>query len=79
MKLSFVGAAHEVTGSCHCIEVDDIKILVDCGYFETRQKAQAAIMAGDVKVNGETEFQRGKKLFPGDIVFFNGEEIKITE
>jgi len=31
MKLSFVGAAHEVTGSCHCIEVEDIRILVDCG------------------------------------------------
>ena len=37
------------------------------------------ILDGLVKVNGETEFQRGKKLFPGDIVFFNGEEIKITE
>ena len=31
MKLSFVGAAHEVTGSCHCIEVGDVRVLVDCG------------------------------------------------
>lgn len=29
------------------------KILTDMGYFETKSKAQAAIMAGDVRVNGE--------------------------
>ena len=28
------------------------KILVDNGYFETKSRAQAAIMAGDVKVDG---------------------------
>lgn len=31
MKLSFLGAAHEVTGSCHCLEVDGKVILIDCG------------------------------------------------
>ena len=31
MKLTFVGADHEVTGSCHCIEVGKKKILVDYG------------------------------------------------
>ncbi len=31
MKLIFVGAAHEVTGSCHYIEVGGKHILVDCG------------------------------------------------
>ena len=29
------------------------KILVDKGYFDTKSKAQGAIMAGDVKVNDE--------------------------
>lgn len=29
--LTFIGADHEVTGSCHYIEVGDKKILVDCG------------------------------------------------
>ncbi|MCR5261992.1 MAG: TlyA family RNA methyltransferase [Candidatus Gastranaerophilales bacterium] len=29
------------------------KILFDLGYFETKNKAQAAIMAGNVKINGE--------------------------
>lgn len=31
MKLTFVGAAHEVTGSCHCLEVGGKYILVDYG------------------------------------------------
>ena len=31
MKLMFVGAAHEVTGSCHYLEVNDKHILVDYG------------------------------------------------
>lgn len=31
MKLIFIGAAHEVTGSCHYLEVGDKHILVDCG------------------------------------------------
>lgn len=29
------------------------KVLFDKGFFETKNKAQAAIMAGDVKINGE--------------------------
>ncbi len=31
MKIEFLGAAHEVTGSCHYVEVGDKKFLVDCG------------------------------------------------
>ena len=31
MKLTFVGAAHEVTGSCHYMEVGDKKFCVDIG------------------------------------------------
>ena len=30
MKLTFNGAAHEVTGSCHCLEACNKKIIVDC-------------------------------------------------
>ena len=31
MKITFLGAAHEVTGSCTLIEVGDKKGIVDCG------------------------------------------------
>lgn len=31
MRLTFLGAAREVTGSCYYLEISDCKILVDCG------------------------------------------------
>ena len=31
MRLAFIGADHEVTGSCHFLEVGDTKVLIDCG------------------------------------------------
>lgn len=31
MKLEFLGAAHEVTGSCHYLKMGDVHLLVDCG------------------------------------------------
>ena len=31
MKLTFIGAAHEVTGSCHLLEACNKTILIDCG------------------------------------------------
>ena len=31
MKLTFVGADHQVTGSCHYIQACGKNILVDCG------------------------------------------------
>lgn len=39
--------------------------------------AKLVIQNGEVKVNGEVEYQRGKKLRDGDIVSYNGEELKI--
>lgn len=42
-------------------------------------EAKDVILEGMVKVNGKKEYQRGKKLRAGDIVSFNGEEIKIEE
>lgn len=31
MRLTFIGADHEVTGSCHFLEAADLKVLIDCG------------------------------------------------
>lgn len=42
------------------------KILVDLGYFETKSKAQAAIMAGDVKFSGETVLKAGQFFVPDE-------------
>lgn len=41
--------------------------------------AKMFITDGLVKVNGQTEYQRGKKLYEGDIVTFEGESIKIVK
>ncbi|MGD2095285.1 MAG: MBL fold metallo-hydrolase [Phycisphaerales bacterium] len=37
MKLKFLGAAQNVTGSRHLLEVDGTRILVDCGLYQERQ------------------------------------------
>ena len=39
-------------------------------------EAKFVIQDGLVKVNGETDTRRGRKLYDGDVVSFNGEEIK---
>ncbi|MBU5474216.1 MAG: RNA-binding S4 domain-containing protein [Clostridiales bacterium] len=48
--------------------------LVDSGVM-----AKLVIQDGQVTVNGEVEYQRGKKLVDGDIVSFDGETIKIIK
>ena len=49
------------------------------GLVESGVEAKIVIQDGEVMVNGETEFQRGKKLYDGDVVSFRGEEIKIVK
>jgi metallo-beta-lactamase family protein len=39
MKLTFNGAAGEVTGSCYLIETDSVRFLVDCGMFQGGREA----------------------------------------
>ena len=38
MKLSFYGADQCVTGSCHCLEINDTRILIDCGLQQGRDE-----------------------------------------
>ncbi len=42
-------------------------------------EAKIEITEGNVLVNGETDTRRGRKLYSGDVVSFNGEEIKIVK
>lgn len=41
MRVSFIGAAQEVTGSCFLLETDDARFLVDCGMFQGGREAHA--------------------------------------
>lgn len=49
------------------------------GLAETGVDAKMFILDGLVSVNGETVYQRGKKLVDGDIVSFDGETIMIEK
>lgn len=39
--------------------------------------AKMLIQDGQVEVNGEVEYQRGKKLHEGDVITFNEESVQI--
>lgn len=41
--------------------------------------AKLVIQNGHVEVNGAVETQRGKKLYEGDLVTYNGSSIKIIK
>lgn len=49
------------------------------GLVENGAEAKDVIQEGLVKVNGEVDTRRGKKLYGGDLVTYNGEEIKIED
>ena len=53
--------------------------LKKAGLVESGVDAKFIIQDGQVKLNGETEIQRGKKLYNGDVVSFNGETIQIVK
>jgi len=47
------------------------------GLVDTGVDAKMVIQDGMVKVNGETDTRRGKKLVPGDVFEFEGEQVKV--
>lgn len=47
------------------------------GIVDSGLEAKIEIQEGNVKVNGETRFERGKKVYPGDIIEFVGKQIKV--
>lgn len=49
------------------------------GLVESGAEAKEVITDGLVRVNGETDTRRGRKLYAGDIITFDGEEVKIED
>lgn len=42
-------------------------------------EAKLVIQDGLVKVNNEVDIRRGRKLYDGDVVSFNGQELRIEK
>lgn len=62
------------------IDTDMIKLdsfLKWSGICSQGSDAKFIINNGDVKLNGEVELRRGKKVFKGDILEYDGEEYKV--
>ena len=49
------------------------------GFVGSGIDAKMVITDGQVLVNGNVEVQRGKKLYDGDVVEYNGESILICK
>ena len=57
--------------------VELYKILKFEGLVPSGGVAKLAIESGDVKVNGEVETRKRKKIVAGDIIDFNGDRLRI--
>ena len=66
----------EVKISTEFIKLDSF--LKFCGAASLGSEAKMYILDELVKVNGEICIQRGKKLYVGDVVEFNGEAYKVV-
>ena len=63
------------------IQTEFIKLdsfLKFCGAASLGSEAKMYVLDELLKVNGEVCTQRGKKLYRGDIVEFNGETFKVV-
>lgn len=49
------------------------------GLVSSGVDAKMLILDGLVTVNGEVEYQRGKKLHDGDVFSYNGETVKVVK
>lgn len=47
------------------------------GMVDSGLEAKIDIQEGLVKVNGKVEIQRGKKIYPGDVVEFDMRQVKV--
>lgn len=53
------------------------QLLKLAGLVESGVDAKFVVQDGLVKVNGEVDTRRGRKIVPGDVVEYNGEKIQV--
>lgn len=62
------------------IRDDHIKLgqaLKLAGLVDSGVEAKIEVQEGQVRVNGEVEMQRGKKIYPGDVIEFDGQQVRV--
>lgn len=65
-----------ITITTEYIKLQDL--LKFANLVETGGEAKERIQAGEVTVNGEVCTMRGKKIRPGDVVAFSGQELTVA-
>ena len=53
------------------------QLLKLAGLVDSGVEAKIVIQDGQVKVNGEIDTRRGRKVVPGDVVEFEGEKVQV--
>lgn len=48
------------------------------GMVDSGVDAKMVIQDGEVLVNGEVDTRRGRKIVPGDVISFRGQEIEVV-
>ena len=66
----------KVTITTEFIKLQDL--LKFANLVETGGEAKERVQGGEVQVNGEVCTMRGKKIRPGDVVLFAGQELTVA-
>lgn len=55
------------------------QVIKAAGWVESGVDAKFVIQDGLVEVNGETDTRRGRKIVAGDLIAFDGKELKVVK
>lgn len=67
MRLSFLGAAGEVTGSCFLVDTGAVRFLVDCGLFQGGRDAGHILGSASIEITLDTPRGSRRIVFSGDL------------
>ena len=68
--------SHEIKIHTEFIKLQDL--LKFANLVSSGGEAKERVQAGEVTVNGEVCTMRGKKIRPGDVVAFSGQELTVA-